>query len=448
MDNPVVQLPLDLTGTNPNNLIGSEEHLLVDLDGFPYKIITLFHGGFYTKGLKVYDKDYNKLRPNVDYICTYKHRLLSDRVGLEVCSAIVFINHALTDEVHVSAQMVGGDLAYSFSVINDYIAFYNATPGHVPDWIDYNGYEPIWGPGELVQERWGLDGYQPMNNELENIARRLLMGPEDAEEELRESVRDRLAEFLALFNDRLQRHINDKANPHDSTAEKVGLGLLRNLPVATDPQALAIASNDHYLVPRQAWLINDQYASIPLKNHVDQNPADPHDLTFTQLNAHSREQANAIIGGKQQKGSTVANALNIVYNGAWTTYDSYVAQLRKNLRSSYFPNGMLQAVKMGTGPLEWNTVFRGDKRWSRVTDIMAEYVTEPGAQLFIIAGVSNDPNATTNWLNAVQPYATIGSMAFARLVASVGQGWGNGEDWYNYNPSYLFYKTAGGWVTV
>lgn len=447
MDSPIVQLPLDLTGTNPNNHIGSEEHLLVDLDGFPYKIITLFHGGFYTKGLKVYDAQYNKLMQDVDYICTYKHVQVSDRTGLEVCSAIVFINPAIDGIVYTSSQMVGGDLAFSFTTVQEYITFYNAkVPGYVPKWVDYNGTEPSWGPGELVQERWGLDTYQPFNNELEHISRRMMVGSDTAEEDLRESIRDRLDEFLARFNDRLQLHIDDKANPHETNAEKVGLGLLRNLPVATTPQALAIASDDLYLTPKLAWAVSDQYASVPLKAHTDLNPANPHVVTYDQLNSHNKAQATAIINSKHQKNTTIANTRTIFYQGSWHTYAQYLAKLRKNLSTTYFPNGILQPKWLGTGNQAADTVMRGDRRWSRVNDILAEYVTSSAASFNGITVGGYDPNVAMNIVRSTWPYEPVGSTVFARMATNVAQGFGNGSTHYDVPQDYAFVMTPSGWI--
>jgi hypothetical protein len=447
MDSPIVQLPLDLTGTNPNNHIGSEEHLLVDLDGFPYKIITLFHGGFYTKGLKVYDAAYNKLTPNVDYICTYKHQQVSDRTGQEICSAIVFINPAIDGIVYTSSQMVGGDLAFSFTVVQDYITFYNTkASGYVPKWVDYLGTEPDWGPGELVQERWGLDTYQPFNNELENISRRIMIGKDTAEEDLRDSVRDRLDLFLGRFNDRLDRHIADKANPHHSDAEKVGLGLLRNLPVATTPQAVAIASDALYMTPALSWQVSDQLAALPLKTHTDLKPANPHDVSYAQLNSHSKAQATAIINSKHQKGTVIANTQTIFYQGAWRSYEEYVYLLRHNLSTTYFPSGVLQPRWLGAGPLEWNAVMRGDRRWSRVNDILAEYVTSPAATFNVISVNTYDPNVAMNIVRSTWPYEARSSMVFARCLVAVQQGWGNGETHSDVSQDYAFIMTPSGWV--
>lgn len=451
MANPVVQLPLDLTGTNPDNLVPAEEHLLVDLDGFPYKIITLFHGGFYTKGLRVYTEQNNKyvlLRPNVDYICTYHHVELSKRTGLEICSDIVFINHSLTGIVKVQAQMVGGDLAYSFTAITDYVTWFNQQVNHVPEWIDYAGFEPIWGPGELVQKRWGLDTYQPMNNALEDIARRHMYGPAGAEEDLRQSIRDRFDQFMSRFDDRLDRHIADKANPHQSNPEKVGLGLLRNLPIATQGQANAIASNEFYLTPKLVWGAND-LLSKPLYDHIALRPADPHDLTNAQLNAHSRGQIDVVMAAKQPKGSVVANTRTLFYKGAWRTYEEYIGILRKNLWTTFFPIGIIQPQFLAGGAIgDVNAIMRGGPRFSNINDIISEFSPAKPTELQSLVFPHLDTNVMLNTVNAMWPNFNTGSIVICAGMNQQPQGWGNGSSFTNTPQTVIIVKSTGGWVVA
>lgn len=314
MANVIVQLPLDLSGTNPNNAIGSEEHLLTKLDGFPYSIITMEHGGFYSKSLKVFDEKYNRLKVNEDFIWTYRHNLISERTGRDVASAIVFINKNLKGKVFLQAQMVGGDVAYSFTVIQDYIAFYKTKPTtYVPTIDDYVGTEPIWAPGELANERWGLDTYQPFNNELENIRRAMTMGAIDAEQKFRDAVKNRFDEFMAKFTDRLKNHIDDKNDPHQITPTQVNLGIVNNYAVASSAVALAGTSDDTYLTPK---LVNEVLDGVPttrLNAHINTVNSDPHNTTAASLNAYSKQQLADSLATVYDKTSTVANTLGIYY---------------------------------------------------------------------------------------------------------------------------------------
>lgn len=102
MAQPYVTLPYDPTGINPTNNVSGEKKLVLEYTGLPYGIITLDDGGFYLKGLKVYDKDYNLLAFDKDYIVTYQHKTLSDKLGLLIASAIVFINPAYLNQVVLS----------------------------------------------------------------------------------------------------------------------------------------------------------------------------------------------------------------------------------------------------------------------------------------------------------------------------------------------------------
>lgn len=449
MDHPVVQLPVDLTGSNPNNQVSGEEHLLVDLDGFPYKIITLFHGGFYTRGLKVYDESGNRLQPYVDFICTYKHPLLSERTGLEVCSAIVVLNTTITGIVTVAGQMVGGDLAYSFTVINDYIAFWKTKTDYIPIWADYNGQEPIWGPGELATARWGLDTYQPMNNELENISRRLMLGAAESEDNLRKRIRNRYNDFMARFNDKLDQHIVDINNPHRTTATLIKLGNVRNLEVATPEIALALQSNDHYLTPQLVWKISDA-ATKPLYDHIALNPADPHSTTPAQLNAPSAETARAGVAAKQDKNTTISSTRSIFYQGAWRRYEEFTAMMRKNLTTAMFTEGRLQEKKIASGATDPDRVLRGDLRWTLVTDILSEKVPGGTASVFYGSYPHNDLNIVKQTISTLPAYAyaPVSSIYVAQTVTTVGQGYGNGETFYAVNQRSVFVMSAGGWVLV
>ena len=343
--------------------------------------------------------------------------------------------------------MVGGDLAFSFTVVQDYLTFFHTKPsGYIPRQFDYNGTEPSWGPGELVQERWGLDTYQPFNNELETISRRLMIGDDNDEENLRETIRDRLDVFLANFNNRLQLHIDNKANPHGTTAEKLGLGLVRNLPVATAAEALALGSNDAYMTPKLAWAVSDTWASAPLNDHTNLTASNPHGVTPALMNSHPWQDVTANIESKQLKGSTIHNTRTMLYQGTWHSYEAYVAKLRKNLSAAYFPNGILQPAKMGAGPLEASAVMRGDRRWSRVSDILAEYVSTPAASFNAIVVNTYDPNVAMNMVRSTWPYEPVGSTVFARCLVTVQQGWGNGETHYDVNQDYAFVMTPSGWV--
>lgn len=311
MDTIRVKLDYDPTGRNPNNLISGEKHVLVTTPGIPYKIFTLNDGGFYTNSLKVFDKNLNLLVVNKDYIVTYVFDRVSKLTGLKVCAAIVMLDKAATGNVFVSAQMVGGDVAFSLTVVTDYVEFYNKqVAGYVPESFDYAGNEPVWGPGELDKERWKLDTYQPFNNEIYYLSRAISGAVGDNEEEFRAYVRDAYDRFTGKFDTDLDKHIADLNNPHKDNKAQLGLGDIVNNKLATEAQARAATANDLYLTPALSYSIVDELAMKPLNAHVtDYN--NPHRITAAQLGTMSKTEIKAKADTKYERTDPVVNSTTL-----------------------------------------------------------------------------------------------------------------------------------------
>ncbi|WDS62257.1 virion structural protein [Pseudomonas phage D6] len=451
MANTIVQLPLDLSGTSPNNLVGAEEHLLVSISGFPYRIIAMEHGGFYTKSLKVFDENYNRLKAGTDFIWTYRHKNLSERTGRDIASAIVFLNQQLQGKVYLQAQMVGGDLAFSFTVVNDYITFFKSKPaGYVPATNDYDGTEPIWGPGELAQERWGLDKYQPLNNELEKISRAITIGALNAEGNYRTAVKSRYDQFMARFNTRLQNHIDDRNDPHAVTPEQVGLGTVNNYPVATQAGAETGTSDDHYLTPNLVHYVINRGPTTALNNHVNLRPADPHVTLPGQVNAHSKQQMTANLAALHNRSDTVNNTNAVFWAGRWMGVDEYRDNVRANLDASAFPSGMLSPLQLTYGTPTGTRILRGDGSWTDISQLIPEYGTQENYKLIQLSAQSSVAVAM-NVLNTVYSSLTaapIGTVAFFTVYTRLYQGQGNGADYYGYNLQYAAARTNAGWQQV
>lgn len=100
----------------------------------------------------------------------------------------------------------------------------------------------------------------------------------------------------------LQAHINDKANPHNTTKAQVGLGLVDNFATASQAEAEAGTANNLFMTPlRVAQAITTQ-AGTMLQNHInDKN--NPHATTKAQVGLSQVEnyriatEAEAIAGG-------------------------------------------------------------------------------------------------------------------------------------------------------
>lgn len=458
MPDVIVQLPLDRTGRAPNNLIGSEEHILKVTPGFPYKIITLEHGGFYINGLRVYDANYNRLEAKKDYIVTYVYKSASESTGLSICGAIVFLDPLRTGKVYTSAQMVGGDLCYSFTVIEDYVAFFKTKPiNYVPFWMDYVGNQPVWQPGELAQERWHLDTYQPFNNEIWNMAQNRIGAGGTYEDDYRSQIAKDHDAFLARFTNRLELHIADKANPHsDSKANTlIGLDQLQNYPVANQTDMLAGTSNVLYITPQLTGAAAAEWAIKPLNAHIA-DKANPHGVTLVQLDALSKQNVNAIADTKYLTTEQVANSDYANVNNANKTYTTLYNEFRNQIPAGNFAaggtNGYLPLNRYTRGTPAANKVLLADNQsWVDIAEIFALYGNENNSKIFILNFASGVTEKQAYNVAMAQPQvwtASLGSMFLYNLI--LGQDWGYGNGAFTITQSYTHgcIKTESGWVML
>jgi hypothetical protein len=451
--NPVYnKLPLDLTGTDPANHVGSEEHLLVQYVGLPYAIITLNHGGFYTQGLRVYDADYNLLMADEDYVVTYYHKQFSERNGLRVCSAIVFLNQTLSGIVYVSAQMVGGDLAFSFTAIDDYVAFYGTRPaGYVPVRLDYLGEEPMWAPGELDERRWGLDMFQPYNIELENIKLSITTGSPAAEEDFRQEVRDLFDAYVAEYDTTLADHIANKLNPHVDVKADIGLQDMFNQGVASEAVVRAGVSNDWYLTPKRGYYGIDEFAAKPLNAHVALNPANAHQTTPVQVNSYTIAKSDELIAAKYLKTEQVANALALNHNGGWYNYSQFVSAARNNLDTSHFSVGYVNPARLGLGTPDYNALLRGNGQWVQWQSLVTQYADVAPTRIERISGLWDNADQAMAFFWTIPAYQNIntypvGSLMFFVINQNTLWGNGNGSFWMRHFVQRAILRTASGWV--
>ncbi|AEH03575.1 virion structural protein [Pseudomonas phage PhiPA3] len=456
MTDTYVSLPLDKTGRDPNNLMGSEEHTLVATPNFPYKIITLYHGGFYLRDLRVYDAQYKRLVKDVDYIVTYYHKDASEYIGLDICSAIVFLDKTRTGKVYTSAQMVGGDLAFSFTVVNDYVQFYRSKPAnYIPVSKDYNGNEPIWKPGELEAERWHLDTYQPFNNELDRIARAITGSIGDYETDYHNNVVSAYNQFMARFDNRLDNHINDKNNPHQDNKSQTEIGLprLQNFKVATQAEANAAASNTLYLTPKLSAGIVTTLALTPLNNHIN-STGNVHRVTLAQLNTPSKDTVDATVNTKYLRNETVEGANLGLFNGGYRDWNYMSTEFRRNIPAQNFvaggANGYMPPRRIGRGNPDGNSAMHSDGSWWSWPAIFARYGTTTRSAVYIMT-MGNVTPAQAHAIATSQSFAytaPIGSIIFYNLNETLTWGRGNGTFTETHVQTFGSMKTASGWVQL
>lgn len=453
MSNVKVWLTYDPTGRNPDNLISGESHELAAINGFPYKIVTMEHGGFYARSLRVYDASYTPMVLDVDYIVTYRYANVSTRLGLEVCSDVVFLNKNQTGNVYLSAQMVGGDIAFSLTSVIDYIDWYDLQPAdYIPRSYDFNGNEPVWAPGELERERWHLDTYQPFNNEIYELSRAVSGATGTYEQDFRDKVTNDYNDFLDRFNDRLQRHIDDKLNPHVDLKGYIGLPLVENYALADEVEARTGTANNLYLTPLRSWQLIDQKAVQPMNTHI-QDLSNPHQTTPEKIGAPTKVVVDETAATKYFSDETVVNTNYFTDTILDYTYSDYYQYARKDIPAANFAvggtNGYIPPSRLGRGPTNDKTVLRSDGQWVSWDTIIVERGNPPSPNI-VLLGAFGSAQAGHNYAMSLPAAwtAPIGSLFFYTVYTQYWWGTGNGGLVTGHQLIYGSYKTANGWIIL
>lgn len=452
-----VKYPYDPTGRNSDNLVSGELHTLSPVSGFPYKIITMINGGFFARSVRVYDANYRPLVEGVDYILTYRYAHTTLMLGMEVCNDIVFLDRARIGSVFVSAQMVGGDVAFSLTGIPDYVAWYNAQPvGYVPRMFDFNGNQPEWLPGELDEERWRLDTYQPFNNEMYEISRSIQGGQGIGEDKFRTDVNQKYNEFLTKFNNQLQTHISNLNNPHVDTKDTIGLSLVENYRVATVPESRTGVSNVLYQTPLLTWNTVDAFALVPLNTHI-YNRSNPHRTTAATIDAPSKSLVDGTAVSKYTTTETVTNTVYFMADATPVTWTDFYYACRANIPPANFSAGgsygFLNPNRIGVGQANYDSVLRSGPtpQWVPFAGLLQENnITSPPTCKVLDFGqtVSRDTAFAIAVNDPFAASAPIHSIICYSLWDVNVWGAGNGTYTSRHWVTHVLYKTAGGWVQV
>lgn len=445
-----VELPLDRSGRNPNNLMTGIAVPSSQLGTSQYRILTLEHGGFYENALKIYDQQYNLLRLDRDYILTYFHPEVSSMFGLNIYSAIVLINPSVSNIVYLSAQMVGSDVAFSFTVKDDYNVFFNGKgSGYKPTTKDYYGNEPVYPPGTLAKLRWQLDTYQPFNNALDDIAKALSGATGTHEQDYRDSVVSEHDRIMELFNDRLQIHINDLNNPHNDERSQIGLGAVNNFQVASPAEA-ATTRNDRYLTPALSEQVIHTKGRIPLQAHISDR-TNVHEVTPKQIDAYTPDEINSKLVPKY-------NLLEVVENatlGLFVTYKDYntiLNEYRTNLPAENFTSGMISPNRLLRGTPSAKTVYNSNyPQWTTWEAVATEYPSSASGTVYFANVGTNNREAAHSFVVNTPPFSSApnNSLVFYKIRETKWRVGANGGYYFDVVTTYASFKDADGiWIAI
>ncbi len=380
MNNPYVKLQPDLFASDQNNYV-AQTVTLQPITDFPYYIFSPFQGGFYTKDIKLYDADDNLLEFNSDYVVSYFFKNLSRRVGLDIYQAVIIINPNIQGKVTLLARYVGGDLAYSTTVVTDYVNFWKADP-HVPYTEDYVGYEPKWQPGELDQIRWGTDRHYNLDVALFKLSESLRWTDGDIEDTYRQQF-DQLMVKTNELQTLIYQHISDSQNPHQLNNQSVDLGNIKNYTLATYSELLNNVAGK-YVTPKVSSEVIVVKFKQPYLQHV-QIKGNPHNNIAEDYDSYSVSYVDSVLNNKWTITDTVNNTQRI---NAYSLVD-LVNYLNTQLTPTNFVE-LIPSERLGDyltdNPDPKEHVLGNQSKWVNWKSLSNSYRNHLGYPIYTLAG--------------------------------------------------------------
>ncbi len=281
----------DSTGTDPDNKITNERHVLSDETGLDFHVIIPLFGPFFeTNFILAYKQNSNStpvvLQHHIDYNFCYTYLGATRGCAKNVHGGIILNNNHLSGEFILTYQTIGGEWVISVPLIDEILANQIQNP-KITSWEQIAG----------VANRFPVIDHE---FELTDIigASYLVQAIEDIGQAITDKqLPDNAPEIL-------DAHVRDITNPHQTTKAQVGLGNVENYGVASDVDAVNSSNNTKYMTPAKTALLITQHEA---KN-------DPHPQYVTQEELGAVQSDTGFRGAYLGEVSLIANKYTINSN--------------------------------------------------------------------------------------------------------------------------------------
>ena len=220
--NPI-RYPLDLTGTSRDNLVLNELHTLKPTR---VRAVALQNGAFYTASVVIRDVATARvLVAGQDYEFDNLYQMASEHAKAEVAAIIVITNTEVSNTISVDYQCIGGLYGYSTTAIMQQIEDLQLDNRKV-EWGNIYNKPAVYPPAKHLHDIGDVYGFEYLVQAIQQLRHAIMVGDEGAHENIYRyiektvgSTSDRVREL----ENALSRHIEDKDNPHEVTAGKIGV---------------------------------------------------------------------------------------------------------------------------------------------------------------------------------------------------------------------------------
>lgn len=219
----IVRFPVDLTGVNSTNLVQGEVRTLPSRT---VRAVAPYHGGFFTESVHVFDTaNSQELVKNTDYYCTEMYSVPTKRSGKTVCSVIVVTNQAVSNNISINYQAVGGEYSSSSKAITDILNDL-ALDDRPASWPDIIAKPNTYPASEHLHDIGDIYGFEYVVFELQRIKRAIEMGDNIGREQLLIYIDNLMLNLLtvsagtALLNNGIAAHVA-LSDPHVQYMKKL-----------------------------------------------------------------------------------------------------------------------------------------------------------------------------------------------------------------------------------
>lgn len=232
-------LPFDPSGTLPGNLISGEIQVLQPIDWKEEQFIVPKLSPYFSATLEVIFNGVS-LVEGVDFIQTHHFLSASRAIGKPVYGTITFLKN-LVGEIELSYQSLGGDYLINDPSLLLSILESSSNP-RVTTWEFVSKLPEIFPVIDHEYHLTDLVGMSEVKDSLDVI---------------RLTIENRPNPTLTLVG-----HMENTNNPHGVTKRQVGLGNVKDLPLATQLDSEAGLRNDRYMTPLRTKEAIDKQVNI------------------------------------------------------------------------------------------------------------------------------------------------------------------------------------------
>lgn len=278
---PIYRYPLDSSGVSPDNLVTGEEH---QLSNRAVRCIAPTYGGFFAQSVVVKDAvSQLQLIRGVDYNFGELFEFPTGRYGKEIFGIIVITKPNVT-KVSIAYQALGGDYSYSMDALIAMYDNLELGERPV-EWGKIIGRPGLFNPASHFHDIGDVYGFEYVVHAIDLLRQAILTGDTVSHDEIYryiDRIIDGQSAAIEAALNTINAHIANKNNPHATTKAHVGLPLVENYAPATNAIALAGTSTANYVTPANLVYVIEQKAGSMINAHIA-DKANPHATTKDQV---------------------------------------------------------------------------------------------------------------------------------------------------------------------